>query len=370
MLILLPILALVFLCWAPAPSESPRLRRLIFPILAIVIVWVFAIGLVPNRWKYPIRPSPIVAQIAVDHFRSTAETGRPIILLEGSSLTAYGINGEMIETLLRQRGIPVTVLQLSAPGANHYERLEMISEFLKSLRNDEREKLKASHVLLLREVLREYDENPMKYLEGDTLQRNLHYTDIPMFTKMWRTGSHLKDPVAFHWNLIKCTVLNAFGTGLLPGGKISAPSVPPSPYKGIDWGIPKSFNFEAAWNEFAAGYIRGDRIGKLEEKVPSETWICANSDLLEILGPYVDKVGYFATPVLSADEIRYQKAFLDSVSENHPKFGPAAPGLYQFLAKQNFWYDPRHTTLPGSVIVTMWLEAQLAAQWGDLFLPK
>jgi len=367
MLILLPILALVFLCWAPAPSESPRLRRLIFPIVATASLWIFAIGLIPQHRKYPARTSPAVTQIAVERFRSAIGTGRPIILLEGSSLTTYGVNGEMIENLLGKRGMPVTVLQLSSPGANHYERLKMISEFLKSLSADELEKLKASRVLLLREVLREYDENPLKYLESDKLERNVHYTDIPMFAKMWRTCNHLNNAAAFHRTLIKCTILNAFGVALLPGGEIPAPSVPPSPYKGIDWGIPKTFDFNAAWNEFAAGYVRGDKLGKLEEKVPFEAWISANEDFKKVTGPYVDKVGYFATPVLSADEVRYQSAFLDSLSDDHPKLGPASPGVYQFLDERNFWYDPKHPTLPGSILATMWLETLIADQWSTLF---
>lgn len=370
MLIFLPILALVFLSWAPAPNENPRLRRLVLPVVAIAILWVFAISQIPYRWKYPTRSSPLVAQLAVDHFRSTIKTGRPIVLLEGSSLTTYGVNGEMIEHLLGEHGIPTTVLQLSSPGANHYERLKMISEFLNSLSDDEREKLKASRVLLLREVLREYDENPMKYLEGDKLERNVHYADIPMFARMWRTGNHRNDAAAFHWNLIKCTVLNAFGVALLPGGEILTPAVQPSPYKGIDWGIPKTFDFEAAWNEFAAGYVRGDRIARLEEGVPFDAWTSANEELQKVVEPYVDKVGYFATPVLAADEIRYQKAFLDALSKEHPKLGPAAPGLYQFLDKRNLWYDPKHPTLPGSVLVTMWLEALIADQWSTLFPPQ
>src|SRR5258708_12520808 len=59
-----------------------------------------------------------------------------VILVEGSSLTMNGFDGNRVQTVLTEHGIPAIILQLSSAGANHAERYQYLKEFMEALRPD------------------------------------------------------------------------------------------------------------------------------------------------------------------------------------------------------------------------------------------
>lgn len=197
MLIIVPILALILLAWAPSPVRPPRLRHLTLPVLGILTTFVLIRQGVPDRWLYPDSRSMLVTEGVVAHLRSQQNwKSKPIIILEGGSLTYYGIDGMFIERILKARGIEAIVLEFACAGANHFERLKMFKEFLSCLTTAEREMLRDAHVLLLREVYREYDRSPTRYLESQNINRNVIYAEGSVFLPAWRACALARVPRA------------------------------------------------------------------------------------------------------------------------------------------------------------------------------
>ncbi len=58
-------------------------------------------------------------------------TGNPVILLAGSSYTARGVDGKIIQDVLQESGYNYAVHQLSYPGAYAFEQDYYIEKYLK-----------------------------------------------------------------------------------------------------------------------------------------------------------------------------------------------------------------------------------------------
>lgn len=368
MLIVVPLLALLFLVFAPPPAHPPRLSRFLVPALGILVLWWIGVGLMPDRILYPELRGTRVLQYVLNHYRARPDPRAPILILEGSSLTFYGLNGRYLEKFLAEKfGLSCTVLQFSSPGANHYERRKMFLEFFSALSAREREEFRNAPVVLLREVFREYDANPLKFLEGDDLRRNVFYTDWQSFGLAWRTSAILPQGARLRWNLLKATVLHEFGSGAfwtfrIPGEVSPAP--PFTPLYNVD---PPKFDFDKVWKEFSSRYLEGERRRLPEGEVPFDSWRFATADLLEVVSPEVDRIGYFAPPVLSVEDFAYQLAFLDSLPPDTLVFGPPGVEVFRQLNTPEQWFDPHHISEKGVTVATVWLSAELAARWSQLF---
>jgi len=84
-----------------------------------------------------------------------------IFLIEGSSVTSRGIDGEAIERYLRKEGISAMVIQLSLDGANHIEHYEILRQFCSQLTPDLWHRIRGSTVVLCHEVEAIYDYDPL-----------------------------------------------------------------------------------------------------------------------------------------------------------------------------------------------------------------
>jgi hypothetical protein len=55
-----------------------------------------------------------------------------VLIIDGSSISTRGINGEMLQSILNHQGYSVRVIQLTATGAGHYERRSLVRRHLKT----------------------------------------------------------------------------------------------------------------------------------------------------------------------------------------------------------------------------------------------
>ncbi len=366
MLIFVPILTLVFLAWAPLPDHPHRLRSLILPILGILAALILMRHLVPDRWLYPDSRSMCVTEGLTAHLRSQKNWNtKPIIILEGGSLTFYGVDGGLIERNLKAREMGCTVLEFASPGANHFERLKMFKEFIACLTPTERQMFRDARVLLLREVCREYDCSPILYLEGLDINRNVLYTENSVFLKAWRACSRKPDANALYWNLIKSTLLHEFAVGRLSSMRIPGPLEKGESFSGLPPGNQSEFDFEKNWNAFLNGYVQGASAESYPEHVPYPGWVDVEQNLMTEINGYIDVRGFYATPVLSAIDFAYQVAFIDALPPGTISLGPPPREIFQRLKGPQFWYDPTHTSIYGAQVTTEWLTNECVYRWDN-----
>src|SRR5260370_31094828 len=102
--------------------------------------------------------------------------------VEGGSLPMKGLDGNRVQTVLTQRGIPAVILQLSSAGANHAERYQYLKEFMEALRPDQIDALRRIKVVLCHEVELGYDRNPLNgFLRNGSTCRSLRSLGPPNF---------------------------------------------------------------------------------------------------------------------------------------------------------------------------------------------
>ncbi len=145
------------------PGKPLRLRVTGLIFGASLLIGSFALNVVlpvERSW-----PASRTARLSVSLHRELKEimAARPstILLLEGGSHTAYGVDGNLLEAELEQRGVSAGVLQLSFGGANVFSRIAVMEAFLNRLSEAEEAFLNRSRLILLHEVHLNYDEFPL-----------------------------------------------------------------------------------------------------------------------------------------------------------------------------------------------------------------
>lgn len=84
---------------------------------------------------------------------------------------------------------------------------------------------------------------------------------------------------------------------------------------------------------------------------------------------YIDLRGYFALPVLSAEEFAYQSTFLKALPPDAIILGPPQREIFQRLSSQKFWHDPTHLSIYGAQVATEWMTDEFYRQW-DQWMAK
>ena len=158
----------------------PLFRRARLPhLLALLLalgLWLIVVNLL---LPLSYRDSPAGGLVSqgiqkLDH--QSLARAQYVFVIEGSSVTTNGLDGSLVESLVNQKGIPAIVIQLSASGANHAERLEFLREFVDALTPDQLDGLRRAKLVLCREVELGYDKNPLNgFLRNGPTDRSLRY---------------------------------------------------------------------------------------------------------------------------------------------------------------------------------------------------
>src|SRR6201987_2991516 len=217
-------LLLVVLAAIRVPSGIGRMPRW-YSLLVPLGLWLVIINLsMPLPKSYPDSPAPgLVLQAAQKLDRESLTGIQYVIIVEGSSVTWNGFDGECVQRVLVQQGIPSLVIQLSFAGANHAERYEYLKEFMEALRPDQLDALRRAEVVLCREVELGYDKNPVdNFLRNGSTGRSFRYLfppNVPIIFSWlavkYRPLTWLREHTLLT-NLTGCVLFNLFHVGYVP----------------------------------------------------------------------------------------------------------------------------------------------------------
>src|SRR5260221_5779691 len=175
-----PLLGCALLAVLASIRVSPGIKRVaglyhyLMPLGLLVVVNNLPM---PAPKSYPDSPAPgLVLQAKQKLDAQDLARAQYVILVEGSSLTMNGFDGNRVQTVLTEHGIPAIILQLSSAGANHAERYQYLKEFMEALRPDQIDALRRIKVVLCREVELGYDRNPLNgFLRNGSTCRSMRY---------------------------------------------------------------------------------------------------------------------------------------------------------------------------------------------------
>jgi hypothetical protein len=347
--ILLVVLAAIRV--SPGIGRIPRWYSLLLPLG----LWLIAVNWsLPLPKSYPDSPAPGLVLQAVQKLdkQALAEI-QYVVVVEGSSLTTNGFDGERVQNVLAQNGIPSLVVQLSAAGANHAERYEYLKEFVEALRPDQLEALGRTKLILCREVELGYDKNPLNnFLRNGTTGRSLRYlhpANLPMIFSWLALKYRPLEWIREHTvltELVGCGLFNLFHVGYVPRMQDLPQPVKAEPY------LPNVTQ--------SAGFAPKGSLESVQDSVPDKKLTSTfaenvawqrkrDNDFRQVFRGLRTSECYFAFPSWSK-----QNAAYNVWKQLHPGRGLFFDGdgtsLLEELNSPSFWYDQLHLQQPGAEI--------------------
>ncbi len=315
------------------------------------------LNLVENHWGSRLRKT-----IQQDYAQKVEARNKNLIIIDGGSWAARGIDGDYLQSILKSEGYEVTLVQLTLPGANHFERYNLHNQFLNHALELDANYLREANVVLLRELHRGYDKHPLAQFPQNTLaNRNVAYLSpsntvaaIRAWVMRMGEGMEEKDELtgALLRDVLVASLINFFQIGRLenlePLSEIpSLPSYHPhekarDEYRGMDWII----------NEYK-------RSRDETERHEQYAWIknIKEKRLESLYQGIVDEDLLFTPPAIHAASMHYAQDY----STENPEVSIILPNLelYEKLDGQRFWADIQHLMEDGAKVYTEWLAQQI-----------
>jgi len=362
-LVFIPVLVLIGLHLVTLGPNRPSLK-------GAALVWITGLLLlgiirvvVPDELLF--RESEIVrrAQSQLRHLRKQKDWAQhPVIILNGSSLSLVGIDGDALEKILRDAGRPATVLQFNMAGANHVERLHLLDVFVNGLKPKEQKALEQTHVVLLSEVMRRYDEHPLVFLTKDEYaERARIYLTLQNAWVGYRFHQLDRHPDTNPVSpLLENTLAQFFAVGTFSDMKL------PGRIRGIGGYFPlkkaePNFSFSKAWAAREAEPLPASTPGEH----PYPWWKEYREELQERHGRIIDQNVFYALPTLAPEEKVYQYTLRCLLPPGSTMLEPDAEA-YQKFAQGELWFDAYHVQESGAARTTEWLAAEILKHWDEL----
>lgn len=290
---------------------------------------------------------------------------KPVLIIEGSSTTAYGVNGRALERELTEHGRPVTVLQFSMLGASHFERLFMLQLFFQELGKQHLQELRQAPTILLSEVLESYDQEPLfTFRHRGYTNRSIEFLSPWNAYLTWKTSYKKNTDDAFLRKIVKASSLNSFLGGIFSSFqplnyRKQAESFCPvsEASKTFDYTKKAADLKNALKNPPATNLVN----------IPSEGWSVYYQELYQECSDTIHSLIFFPMPTLQPSEIIYQIAF----SQHFPPSTIMLEPLFrdcmtdQLLQEKN-WSDELHLKKEGASIFTQWLADQIIEHWSQI----
>ena len=353
---LVPLIGSFLLVLLAAVRVSPGLRRLPrwYALLIPLVLWLVVANLaMPLPKSYPDSPAAGLVFKAVQQLNLQSLSGiQYVFIVEGSSLTMNGFDGDRVQTVLNRSGIPSLVVQLSCAGANHAERFEYLKEFMDALRPEQVDALRKKKVVLCHEVELGYDKNPLlNFLRNGPTGRTMRYLcpeNIPMifswlgakytFNQWFREHTLLS-------NVVGCGLFNLFHIGYL--ARIQEL---PAPYKenGFRPNDTQSPGFVASKSLYPPPDSAVDK--KLaQEYAQNLRWQKKRDhDMRQVLRGLVTKQCYFAFPSWAQPDAYYN--LWKTRQADALFFDGDGTALVNKLNSLSLWQDALHLQAPGAEI--------------------
>src|ERR1700678_218395 len=332
-------------------TRMPRWYSLLVPLL----LWLVVVNLsMPLPKSYPDSPAPGLVLRAVQKLDHQPLTRiQYLIVVEGSSLTMNGFDGNLVQQVLTENGISSLVIQLSFAGANHAERYEYLKEFVEALRPDQVDALRRVKLILCREVELGYDRNPVSnFLRNGSTGRSLRYLDPPNVPMIFSWLALKYRPI--NWirehtlltNLAGCELFNLFHVGYVPRMLDLTPPAKTEPY------IP---NYTQSPGFAPNGSLASVQDSVLDKRLTSDfagnvAWQRKrDSDFRKVFRGLAVSQCYFAFPSWSKQNADYN-AWKHRQPGNELFFDGDGTSLMEELNAPSLWYDMLHLQEPGAEI--------------------
>ncbi len=362
MLLFIPIIAMLALELVVPGKKKVRLRVFLLMLGSIFGAFLLARSFLPASLVDPEGEAVVRVQSQVDHLlKHRGWQQYPVIILEGSSATQYGVNGRALEKLLADAGKPVTVLQFSISGANHFERLFMLQLFLETLGAKHREELKQAPTILLAEVFDAYDESPLYLFKKESYTRRAITWFEPRVAwssyKAWRANGKANE--VSYWMLWEHFLLNRFAVGSFSSFEIPLYSKKIEPFFPLA-GTKKTFCYDSAEQAFLKTTMTPHT-----QKLCSG-WKSYYQTLFQEMSGVVTSLGFYALPTLETQRRAYQENFAASLPACTTMLGPVSLKEMQYFLHREYWFDGVHPQGAGAILVTQWLAEQIVEKWNHL----
>ena len=311
-----------------------------------------------------LAPASDTARVAIGQARRANDALqdpelRHVIIIQGASYTARGVDGALLERLLRQSGIAVHVVQLSFGGTNHFEQFQMLKWFLYYLSDQGRARLRQLNVVRLQEVSPGYDLDPLaQFRKNRESTRTYAYMDIGNIVAAYRS-------IYAHWKL---------GPQFVEYGTLLAPF----PFARL-FNVGAANTYERARKKrpipgFAAvaGTQAGFAFGGMTAPSPIENGNSGLDGIPQWLrtvqwprfaglfdGREIPVIHYFV-PQVPGSAARYAIGFCREIPATCLDAWDLE--LRKALDHERYWWNLTHLRGPGAEIYTAWLAERLARQ--------
>ena len=292
---------------------------------------------------------------------------RTIVFIDGGSYPARGLNGERLEQdLARATGGAVAVIQMSLPGANHFERLSMYDEFVGLLSRPEIEAIRTKKVVLMLERQAGYDQDPLAQFEKNrhTDRAYGYLTPVNAWDafRAWRMqkAPDAREAAAMLGDLVNHAGINAINVGYF------SRHVPVSDQAVLVGYQPMRVPAGHFRYRGMAGVMKHFERSRRESAQPLPAWLDAVllPRVRAVFAPLAPQFVYYTVPSLNGAYVRYAHDAC-SAAGGIPCIDYGDPVLLQALDAAQYWYDNGHMLPEGAAIYTDWLAARLAPHLGS-----
>mgnify|MGYP000343420284 CR=1 FL=1 len=347
----------------PLPkSSSPRLvGLLIYPTAFFAFGLILVKLAVPDQQKVSIetRVSGLYnnVNLQVKRFNNSTQF-KNIIVISGGSLCNRGLDPEQLENELQEKQYKSLVIQICLPGANHFERTNILDYAENSLTTKLSRKV---NIVFLREASRYYDSVPLAQLKNHPDQRTIAYMDLYNSANAIITGltvdidnEKYKTTASHIIGVIRSSTMNLSHIGLVDrynfNGEIYNGYTPLS--EPIEH-IPVSKDQVQHALELTSNTQH--EIKAIPDWVHKYTYQPTNK-------PVYDVVLNFITPTLHNAALTYFFAICDSTDIPCLNDDTLAATIKR-LEDNGYWYDGgEHLLQKGAKLSTSWLAASLISQ--------
>ena len=300
---------------------------------------------------------------AVARFESEP-AARNVVVLVGSSYTARGLNGELLERKLHDLGLPVSVIQLSRAGSNHLERYWSYRRFLRLIGTRGRQTLLKRRVLVMLEVSSFYGVWPFgKQFEANAGTAEVYaYLDPPGVVSALLALRGHPGSGRTRW-MLAGKILRHGTVNALNIGARSLRRAHVQPVAGF-----RPLRFAKTGYSFVGLDLVREVLNQSSD-IPSRhagwygAWFAdaIEGPLLATSAAFRPDLAYFVMPTCRSHEMQCAIATGQAVTD-HPVLAPTEGKLIEALDHEMHWYDDGHLQQTGAAIVTGWLAYRLVEQ--------
>ena len=361
----LALLLLLFVAWTRVGGRERGPRLLLASTMGLLIgagaikLLLGASGYLPNTGALRLLTS-VERQM---HEALADPAVERILLLEGSSYSARGVDGPLLAQVMSRNGPRRAMIQVRLDGANHFERSWILEHVLDSLSPAQEQRLREMELTLLMEIQRGYDHSPLNgFMRNLGTSRAYAYMDAPNALVGLRAvrsvGAQAPEPLAEVMpHAASHMLVNVMSVGMAYRGVSLEQIKPMSGYQPLSR-KKRRYHYRGGMKEVlrqARALNRGGAAG-LEIGPGVMAWLegIRVPRYRRILGDLVDREAWYAIPSTETADLRYVEAFCDRQGSGAICIRYSDPRLLRRLDRVPDWNDARHMRVSGARKFTRW----------------